>query len=145
MSVSSSSAPSKGRLNWADADGDDESRSGEKGLRTVTEMMTNEKGQKLRVTRKLKSVLKPVKVNRHVMERRKWAKFGDCEGLIAGPETNVTYTSFEVINLDLRPKKREEEKEEGALDKLQGSSSIVVCRNCKRKKKQKKKNKKFIN
>ena len=42
----------------------------------------------------------------------------------------MTYTSIEVINLDLRPKKREEEKEESGLDKLSGSSSIVVCRNC---------------
>ena len=32
--------------------------------------------------------------------------------------------------LDLRPKKREEEKEESSLDKLSTSSSIVVCRNC---------------
>ncbi len=133
MSASVSSSVPKSRLNWADADADDESRgaSGDKGTRNVTELMTNEKGQKLKVTRKLKSVLKPIRVNRHVVDRRRWAKFGDCADLPPGPETNVTYTSFEVINLDLRPKKREEEKEESGLDKLQGSSSIVVCRNCK--------------
>jgi translation initiation factor 3 subunit G len=73
---------------------------------------------------------KPVKVNRHVLERQNWAKFGDCAGVPRGPEQNVTYQSFEIIHLDLRPKKREEEKEESSLDKLSGTSSIVVCRNC---------------
>ena len=49
----------------------------------------------------------------------------------AGPEPNVTYTSIEVINLDLKPKKRDEEKEESGLDKLASTqASVVVCRNC---------------
>lgn len=72
---------------------------------------------------------KPVRVNRHVLDRQNWEKFGDCKGLPRGPEQNITYQSFEIIHLDLRPKKREEEKEESSLDKLSGTSSIVVCRN----------------
>ena len=78
----------------------------------------------------MRQVKRQVLVNRRVLERQQWKKFGDCAGLNAGPEPNVTYTSIEVINLDLRPKKREEEKEESGLDKLSGSTSIVVCRNC---------------
>jgi hypothetical protein len=72
---------------------------------------------------------KPVRVNRHVLERQNWEKFGDCRGLPRGPEQNITYQSFEIIHVDLRPKKREEEKDDGALEsKLSGTSSIVVCR-----------------
>jgi hypothetical protein len=68
-------------------------------------------------------------VNRHVLERQSWEKFGDCKGVPRGPEQNITYQSFEIIHLDLRPKKREEEKDDGALEsKLAGTSSIVVCR-----------------
>ena len=71
-----------------------------------------------------------MRVNRHVLERQSWEKFGDCKGLPRGPEQNITYQSFEIIHLDLRPKKREEEKDDGALEsKLSGTSSIVVCRN----------------
>lgn len=71
---------------------------------------------------------KPVRVNRHVLDRQNWEKFGDCRGLPRGPEQNITYQSFEIIHLDLRPKKREEEKEDSGLDKLSGA--VVVCRNC---------------
>ena len=101
------------------------------GVRTIVEYGTNEKGQKVKITRKMRTVRKQVLMNKRVLERQQWPKFGDCAGVAAGPEPNVTYTSIEVINLDLRPKKREEEKEESGLDKLAGSqASIVVCRNC---------------
>lgn len=100
------------------------------GIKTVVEFGTNAQGEKIKITRKIKVVNKPVRVNRRVLERQQWTKFGDCAGLPRGPEQNVTYQSFEIIHLDLRPKKREEEKEESSLDKLAGASSIVVCRNC---------------
>lgn len=157
MSTSTSAAPAAakrfGDIKWGDVDYDDDSvsvrdsglnqltmpsaaasivtKADAKGIKTVVEYVTNEQGQKLKVTRKIKSVSKPVRVNKHVLARRKWSKFGDCTGLPPGPETNITYVSFEVINLDLRPKKRgEEEKEEDSLQKLKESASIVVCRNC---------------
>lgn len=100
------------------------------GVRTVVEYGTNEKGQKIKITKKVKTVMKTVQVPRRVIERQSWKKFGECAGLPPGPEPNVTYTSIEVINLDLRPKKREEEKEESSLDKLSAQASIVVCRHC---------------
>jgi len=101
-----------------------------KGIKTIVEYGTNAQGEKVKITRKVKVVSKQVKVNKHVLERQDWEKFGDCKGLPKGPEQNITYQSFEIIHLDLRPKKREEEKEESSLDKLSGTSSIVVCRNC---------------
>lgn len=100
------------------------------GVRTVVEYIVNDKGQKMKITRRIKSVVKQVRVNKNVSKRRQWAKFGDCAGVPPGPEVNVTTPSYERIHLDLRPKKREDEKEESSLDKLSGSSSIVVCRNC---------------
>ena len=42
---------------------------------------------------------KQVKVNKHCIARRQWAKFGDCKGLPPGPEQNITYQSFELIHL----------------------------------------------
>lgn len=66
-------------------------------------------------------------MNRHVLERQQWEKFGDCKGLPRGPEKNVTYQSIEIIHLDLKPKKREEEKEENPLSK---TTAQIGCRNC---------------
>lgn len=156
-----SASSSKTGVNWGDVDGDDDgpmpaaasssssssssssalsnpvvpvvsqSKVDAKGIKTVVEFGTNAQGEKIRITRKIKVSTKPVRVNRHVLERQNWEKFGDCKGVARGPEQNITYQSFEIIHLDLRPKKREEEKDDGALEsKLSGTSSIVVCRNC---------------
>lgn len=104
------------------------------GIRTTVEYITNDLGQRLKVTRKVKKVTKTVSINRHIVERRGWKKFGDCANAGPGPEYNVTIQSPEVISLELRAKNRDEEdetKEESALDKLQQGSSIVVCSYCK--------------
>jgi translation initiation factor 3 subunit G len=100
------------------------------GVRTVIEYGINEKGQKIKITKKLKPVKKNILVNPNVIRRRQWKKFGECKDVV-GVEPNVTYTTPEVIHLDLRPKKREEEKEDqGGLEKLSQQTSVVVCRNC---------------
>jgi len=100
------------------------------GLKTVVEYYSNERGQKVKVTRTVKVIKKSIRVNKNVAERRKWKKFGDCSGLPPGPEENVTYTSGELIKLDLRPKKREQDaKDDDPLLRLAGAS-IVVCRTC---------------
>ena len=51
------------------------------GVRTIVEYGTNEKGQKVRITRKMRSVSKSVLLNRRVLQRQQWAKFGDCSRL----------------------------------------------------------------
>ena len=156
MSTVTTTRPSLGDIKWGDVDYDDDThistpasapqsvqgqsmpaapativgKVDSHGIRTVTEYVTNEKGQKIKITKKLKTMTKMVKVNKNVLARQKWPKFGLCAGLPPGPEPNVTYTSIEVINLDLRPKKREEEKEESSLDKLSTTASVIICRNC---------------
>jgi len=77
-------------------------------------------------------------VNRNILARRQWAKFGECAGSKPGVEDNVTYLSGEVYKLDLRPRKQEEAKSEnnplaGLRDVVNASDrgdSIVQCRNC---------------
>jgi len=115
------------------------------GIRVSIEYYTNDKGQKVKVTRTLKATKKQVRVSKTVAERRKWQKFGDCAqtGSGPGPEANVTYRSTEVIRLDLRPRKREDDQKDdrerdrdresssvGGLDKLNPNAAIMVCRLC---------------
>jgi len=38
-------------------------------------------------------------MNKNILARQQWAKFGACAGIPKGPEPNVTYQSFEVIHL----------------------------------------------
>jgi len=78
------------------------------------------------VTRLIKISKKTVVVNKNVAKRRKWAKFGDCTGLPPGPEENVTYTSLELIKLDLRPRKRTQEADNPDISK----PGLVQCRFC---------------
>jgi translation initiation factor 3 subunit G len=107
-----------------------ENRIDAQGVRTIIEYGTNEKGQKIKITKRVKPTKKTMMMNPNVIRRRQWKKFGDCAG-VAGIESNVTYTTPDVIHLDLRPKKREEEKDDaGGLEKLSQQTSVVVCRNC---------------
>jgi len=103
------------------------SSSDSSGIRTITEFYVNEKQQRVKVTRTVKMVKKLTKINKNVIERRKWKKFGDCEGLPSGPESNVTYKSTEIINMNLKPKKQGEE-EHHAEEK--DNVPLVVCRLC---------------
>jgi translation initiation factor 3 subunit G len=74
-----------------------------------------------------------------------WAKFGDCAGLPAGPEANVTHKSHERVVLDLRPNrvahnldgidpddglaKRNQADPSGILGL--GTGKAIVCSHCK--------------
>jgi translation initiation factor 3 subunit G len=111
----------------------------ENGIKIVTEYRTQEDGSKVKHVRKIKVTKIVKKVNRNVKARRAWAKFGDCAGVKAGAEDNVTYLSGEVYKLDLRPRKREDIKDADAetlFKKIADSGdatrgdSIVQCRNC---------------
>jgi len=109
----------------------------EGSIATYVDYYTNDKGQKVKVTRVVKLVKKPARVNKHIAARRKWEKFGDCKGLPAGPEENITHKSHEIKKLDLRPRLREDdddqkEEKKDLADHLagQGQSKVVVCHNC---------------
>jgi translation initiation factor 3 subunit G len=130
-------------MNWGDIDENDDGKSlpsgdairllskpDSKGVYTETSYYQNADGKKVKVTRKFKQKKVKKRVNVNALERRKWEKFGDCKGLPAGSEQNVTYESFETITLDMRPKKRDEQVDDDPMNKLDQSSSIVVCRVC---------------
>lgn len=105
---------------------------GPDGLKHITEFRTDEAGKKMKVVRKVRETKEVVRVSKRVLNRRKWAKYGDCTGFPPGPEENVTYKTRENIKLDLKPRtERKEEDEDDSLKKqLAGKTSIVVCRFC---------------
>lgn len=101
------------------------------GIKTITEYRTEDSGRKVQVIRKVKETVHKTRIHKAVLERRQWKKFGVCKGLPPGPEHNITYSSHEQINLQLKCKTREEDQsqeEDDPLQKLKGSS--FTCRNC---------------
>lgn len=94
-------------------------------IKTITQYGTNEEGKRTKYVKKVKVITTMKKINKNILERRGWKRFGDC----VDGEKNVTYASIENINLVLKPKSRDEETKEDPLDKLKGDS-IVVCRKC---------------
>jgi translation initiation factor 3 subunit G len=95
----------------------------------VVEYRKNELGQRIKVIRKVKQTKKLVKVNKHVVERRKWKKFGDCKGLPDGPENNITNIA-EAVKLELSSVKKEEGPDDLASRLSKLGDTMVVCRNC---------------
>jgi len=120
-------APAK---SWAD-EGEDEDvplepseTVDENGIKTVIEYKENEKGQKIKVTKKIKVYTQIVRRNKNVEARKKWQKFGDCAGLPPGPEKGITMESLDEFELVLGGPLQ---KEEAPKDT---SSASAVCRTC---------------
>jgi len=103
---------------------------GGEDYKVVVEFTTNEKGQKVKLTKRFKVAKKEVKVNKSVEARRRWKKFGECAGLPPGPEKVIT-TVAEELFFDY-PKSKQQDKD--AVLKEGGSKdavlSSIVCRNC---------------
>jgi len=94
-------------------------------LRTVVEYTTNSKGQKVKLIRKIRVFKKKVKINKKVLERRQWDKFGECAHS-QGAERGVTSIGDEVF-VDLSTN-REFEKEKQTNTPV--ANLGIVCRNC---------------
>lgn len=136
------------KVKWGDQDGDDGEMEEKEaapqvstfitpidkdGIKTITELSVDEQGRTVKTVRKVKEIKQIQKVNKNILQRRKWAKFGECADLPPGPESGATYPSHEVFTLNLKPKKREDQKDEEDEDplmKLNQKDSIVVCRMC---------------
>jgi len=105
------------------------------GIKTITEYRTDEAtGKKLQVVRKVKETRVSTLMNKNVLARRQWKKFGQCAKLPPGPEPGATFTSHDNIQLQLKCKKREDdtvEEDDDPLRKLgQQKESIVTCSHC---------------
>lgn len=67
------------------------------GIQTIVEYGINQKGQKVKLTRRVRIRTEKVKINKRVEERRRtWGKFGDCLDTITNEQ--VTYTSPETTD-----------------------------------------------
>lgn len=106
------------------------------GIKTITTISV-EDGKTVTTIKKIRETKKAVQMTKMAAERKKWKKFGACKNAGAGPEANVTYSSREVINLQLKCHKREDDENEEnemnnkALKKsLGGKDGLVKCSNC---------------
>jgi len=106
------------------------------GIKTMIEYKVKEEtGQKVKITTKLRVSKQTNNVTPSMVERRKWAKFGDAVGVSVEEERTRTVVSTEEIFLE-RPK-LEKKAETEKLDQLQAlansNSSLLVCRICGKK------------
>lgn len=95
-------------------------------LRTIIDYKINDKNQKVKIVKKVVLRKAKVKMSKKVDERRNWKKFGDCEGLPAGPERGVTSVADEVFIEVTRPAETDEAPKAKEVTNLG-----IVCRNCK--------------
>jgi len=94
--------------------------------KTIVEYKVNDKGQRVKIVRKIRKYKKSVKINAKVERRRRWRKFGECYSAPVGPEKGITSLGDEVF-LDFGII----EKSSNAFDKGQDVSKLgIVCRNC---------------
>lgn len=121
---------------WGDDDDEvlpprTESQPDANGIRTIVEWKFNADGKKVKVTKKVKQVVRVTKENKRIQERKEWIKFGLAEN--GKDDSNVTYTSNEDIYLEdpnadqVQPGQKKEE--ENVFSGVK-NSSIVVCRHC---------------
>ena len=99
-------------------------------VKIETEIKTNDQGQKVEITRKIK--IKKVLMTPAMLARRDWKKFGDCANLKKGPDSKST-TIGEAVFLDLSSNSKDLDKEEEEADAKakMDQKSKIVCRNCK--------------
>lgn len=101
----------------------------DEGVRTVTQITTNEDGKKVKIVRKFRRVEKRTLVNHQVAERKTWAKFGAEKNSKPGPN-KATTTVGENVTLKIHPgsKAAETEQQEQVKNPLAGKK--VKCRLC---------------
>jgi len=98
-------------------------------LKTVVEFKTNEKGEKIKVTRKVREFKTVRRVNKRVEDRRKkWRKFGKCAnavGLEAGI-SGIAEPVFLILGDDARRQKEVEEKLKREQNKISEMYRSIV-------------------
>ncbi|KAI0915611.1 hypothetical protein AcW1_001486 [Taiwanofungus camphoratus] len=107
----------------------------ENGIRTTVEIIINDEGKKVKITRKIKRTLKKAVVDHTVAERKNWAKFGQEKGNKPGPD-RATTTVGENVALKLSAGNKSSEPEPSAEQTIKSNlvragAGKVVCRLCK--------------
>jgi translation initiation factor 3 subunit G len=96
------------------------------GIKTIVEYSTNEKGQKVKITRRIRMV------DPAVLERRTWAKFGECKSFGPGPDANSTTIGDDVyLKLTMNAKDLDGPDEAEIKKSASLANSKIVCRICK--------------
>jgi translation initiation factor 3 subunit G len=98
----------------------------EGNIKTIVETTTNEKGQKVEITRRIKLV------NPAIAHRRTLAKFGEVKHFGAGPDSNSTTVGDDVfLKLSSNSKDLDGPDEEELKRVASLANSKIVCRICK--------------
>lgn len=121
---------------WADAEDDiptPEVTVNPDGTKTVISYRLNAKGQKVKITQKIKEVKVKERVHPSIAIRRGWAKYGKEKHTPPGPDTRTTQLG-EKVELKLGASWKELEKKEEE-EKLEQKASLVStqrlrCRTC---------------
>lgn len=93
---------------------------------------TNEQGEMVKVTKKVRQRLVREKVNHAVAERKKWEKFGQEKGKPPGPDKDTTIVGEVIfLKLILGGRAVQEEPDEDAKLKEQLKGKKILCRICK--------------
>ena len=100
------------------------------GVRTVIEYHINDKGERVKTTRKFRAVRRQHRVHKNVARRRNIEQFGDVYGATEADQRNVTYQAYDEIFLNLSAGNDDDDGADDPLNKLQTQKSIVVCRLC---------------
>lgn len=121
---------------WADAEDDiptPEVISNPDGTKTVISYRLNAKGQKVKITQKIKEVKVKERVHPSIAIRRGWAKYGKEKHTHPGPDTRTTQLGEKVdLKLGASWKEIEKKEEEEKLEQKANlvSSQRVKCRTC---------------
>jgi len=94
----------------------------ENGIKTIVEFKTNEKGQKVKVTKILRVYTQVTRRNPKVEARKKWKKFGD-------PSIEATTSYADEITLTLSPSLYQEEPKQ-KQQKAGVVADNIVCKTC---------------
>jgi len=92
--------------------------------KTIVEYLTNDKGQQVKVVKKVALRKVVVKINKRVEQRKKWKKFGECTGVI-GTEPGITSIGDEISIEAVKVEGGKDEK-----TKPKGKDTAGMCRIC---------------
>ena len=105
------------------------------GIKTVTEYRVKEDGSKVRSIKRVKVHKVSKTVTKEMLERKKWARFGDAARYKTGDES-MTAVSLEEIFLErarLQPKSELEKANDPLKAMASSQTSLLVCRICGKK------------
>lgn len=121
---------------WADAEDEipsPEVTAGPDGTKIVVSYGFNNKGQKVRITQKIKEVKVKEKVHPLIAQRKNWKKYGKEKNTPPGPDTRTTQLG-EKVELQLGTSWKEIEKQEEETKAEQKAQMVstqrIKCRTC---------------